>query len=129
MKIESVNHIAIICSDYEKSLKFYTEVLGCEVICEEYRAERQSRRTALAINGEYVLELFTFPNSPERPSYPEALGLRHLAFTVRDVVAVMQELDAKGVAHEPLRIDEVHREKTLFVHDPDKLPIEFVQAY
>ena len=128
MKIAAVNHIAIICSDYAKSLEFYTEVLGCEVICEEYREERQSRRTALSLNGSYLIELFTFPDSPERPSYPEALGLRHLAFSVDDVEAVIAELDSKGIVHEPLRIDTVHNEKTVFVHDPDKLPIEFVES-
>lgn len=127
MRIQSVNHIAIICSNYENSLKFYTDILGFCIIDEEYREERLSRRTTLSLNGNYLIELFTFPKSPARPSYPEALGLRHLAFTVDNINDTIAELDAKGIAHEPLRIDNIHHEKTLFLHDPDMLPIEFVE--
>lgn len=127
MKLKSVNHIAIICSNYEKSLKFYTEILGFEMIEEEYRAERQSYRTALSLNGEYLIELFTFPNCPPRPSYPEALGLRHIAFTVDNLDAVIAELESKGVAHEPIRYDERHGEKIIFFMDPDQLPIEITE--
>ena len=81
LHLKSVNHIAIIASDYNRSRSFYTQVLGMEVIGEEYRAERNSMMGRLALNGEYLIELFSFPGSPSRPSYPEACGLRHLAFT------------------------------------------------
>ena len=85
LHLKSVNHIAIIASDYNRSRSFYTQVLGMEVIDEEYRAERNSMMGRLALNGEYLIELFSFPDSPSRPSYPEACGLRHLAFTVADI--------------------------------------------
>ena len=127
MKLNAVNHIAIICSEYERSLRFYCDILGFEVLSEEYRAERQSMMTKLALNGLYLIELFTFPNSPERLTNPEACGLRHLAFTVDDVASVLQELDAKGYPHEPLRITPLG-ERLFFMKDPDGLPIEICQA-
>lgn len=127
MKLNAVNHIAIICSEYERSLRFYCDILGFEVLSEEYRAERQSMMTKLALNGLYLIELFTFPNSPERLTNPEACGLRHLAFTVDDVDSVLQELDAKGYPHEPLRITPLG-ERLFFMKDPDGLPIEICQA-
>ena len=85
MKLKSVHHIAVICSDYEKSKAFYTEVLGMEVLAEHYRAERDSYKTDLALNGNYIVELFSFPHPPPRPTGPEAAGLRHLAFAVDDI--------------------------------------------
>lgn len=126
MNITAVNHIAIICSDYERSLAFYKDVLGFTLLSEEYRKERQSMMTKMALNGQYLLELFTFPNSPERPSYPEACGLRHLAFTVDDIVQVAGELESKGIAHEPIRISP-DGTQCFFFADPDGLPIEIVQ--
>jgi len=127
MKLNSVNHIAIICSQYEQSLRFYRDILGFEVLSEEYRAERQSMMTKLALNGSYLIELFTFPNSPGRVTNPEACGLRHLAFTVPDVDAVLQELDGIGYPHEPLRITP-EGERLFFMKDPDGLPIEICEA-
>lgn len=85
MKIERVHHVAIICSDYERSKRFYTEILGCKIEQEVYREHRQSYKLDLSLNGQYVIELFSFPNPPARPSYPEATGLRHIAFGVRDL--------------------------------------------
>lgn len=126
MKLSDVNHIAIICSDYSKSLKFYTEVLGLEIISEEYREQRKSHLTKLAFNGKYLIELFTFPSSPERPSYPEACGLRHLAFQVESIEEALEELDIKGIAHEPLR-NNADGSKCFFMQDPDGLPIEIVE--
>lgn len=126
MKIVSVNHIAIICKDYQKSLDFYCNLLGFSIISEEYRAERQSMMTKLSLNGQYLLELFTFPNSPDRPTHPEACGLRHLAFTVENIDDIIAELDAQNYAHEPLRIID-DTERLFFAMDPDGLPIEFVE--
>ncbi len=105
MKLNKVHHIAIIASDYARSLKFYTEVLGLTVKAENYRAERDSYKTDLALNGDYVIELFSFPNPPQRVSQPEATGLRHLAFEVDDIDTAVQELDSKGVSHEDIRTD------------------------
>mgnify|MGYP003306487354 CR=1 FL=1 len=126
MYLSAVNHIAIICSDYEKSVDFYCRILGFQVISQEYRAQRQSMMTKLSLNGEYLLELFTFPDSVKRASYPEACGLRHLAFSVPDIQEVLDELDAIPYPHEPLR--EISADERLFfMMDPDGLPIEIVE--
>jgi len=126
--LRKVHHIAIICSDYEKSKKFYTEVLGLEIIREEYRKERDSYKLDLALNGEYVVELFTFPAPPKRLSRPEATGLRHLAFEVENVEKVIQKLNQKGIETEPVRIDEYTGKRFTFFFDPDNLPIELYEV-
>lgn len=126
LQLNNVNHIAIICSDYQRSLQFYTQVLGCTLISEEYRDERRSVLTRLALNGHYTIELFSFPDYVQRPSYPEALGLRHLAFTVNNLDQAVEELDRLGVAHEAIR--DLPTMRILFFADPDGLPIELVEA-
>lgn len=126
--LQSIHHIAIICSDYERSKVFYTEILGLTVIQEVYRAERQSYKLDLALNGQYIIELFSFPNPPARPSRPEARGLRHLAFKVENVEMAVKILQAKGVDIEPIRIDEYTQKKFTFFADPDGLPIELYEA-
>ncbi|SFJ52357.1 glyoxylase I family protein [Paenibacillus sp. UNC496MF] len=127
MKLNKIHHVAIICSDYERSKRFYTEVLGMEIAAETYRAERDSYKLDLAIGGDYQIELFSFPNPPERIDRPEARGLRHLAFEVDDVQAVAGELEAQGIAVEPIRIDPLTGKAFTFIADPDGLPLEFVQ--
>lgn len=125
--INKVHHIAIICSDYEVSKVFYTDVLGLTIIREIYRAERQSYKLDLALNGNYVVELFSFPNPAKRLSRPEAMGLRHLAFEVDDLNFVVSALNAKGVEAEPIRVDEFTDKRFTFISDPDQLPIEFYE--
>ncbi len=125
--LKGIHHIAIICSDYEKSKHFYTEILGLEPIQEVYREERQSYKLDLALNGQYVIELFSFPNTPLRPSRPEARGLRHLAFQVDDLDAVVKELNAKSVITEPIRVDEFTGKRFTFFEDPDQLPLELYE--
>ena len=127
MKLNKVHHIAIICSDYQKSLDFYTKVLGLSVIAENYRQERKSYKTDLALNGDYIIELFSFPNPPSRLTRPEAAGLRHLAFEVDDVEESVTELDRKGIVHEDIRTDEYTSRRFVFFQDPDGLPIEFYE--
>lgn len=122
-----IHHIAIICSDYEVSKKFYTEVLGLTILREVYREERQSYKLDLAIGEHYVIELFSFPNPPERPSRPESCGLRHLAFSVDNVAEKRNELMAKGLDCEPIRIDEFTDKSFFFTQDPDNLPLEFYE--
>lgn len=122
-----IHHIAIICSNYEVSKKFYTEVLGLNIIREVYREARQSYKLDLAIGEHYVIELFSFPNPPERPSRPEACGLRHLAFAVENVQQKREELMQKGLDCEEIRIDEFTDKKFFFTQDPDKLPLEFYE--
>jgi glyoxylase I family protein len=123
-----VHHIAIICSDYPVSKQFYTEVLGLQIIREVYRAERQSWKLDLALGDQYIIELFSFPGAPQRPSRPEAIGLRHLAFAVADLDATVQELVLHQVAVEPIRVDEHTGRRFTFIADPDDLPLEFYEV-
>ena len=127
LKINKIHHIAIICSDYSKSLQYYTKLLGFQLIQESYRAERDSYKADLSLHGQYCLELFSFPTPPTRPSYPEAVGLRHLAFEVDDVAAVAEFLKAQGQHCEAIRLDEISGKRFLFTQDPDGLPIEFYE--
>ena len=122
-----IHHIAIICSDYKISKKFYTEILGLNIIREVYREERQSYKLDLAIDDDYVIELFSFPNPPKRPSRPESCGLRHLAFAVENVEEKRTELLQKGIDCEEIRIDEFTNKKFFFIADPDDLPLEFYE--
>jgi glyoxylase I family protein len=121
--LSEIHHIAIICSDYERSKTFYVETLGLEVIREVYRKERKSYKLDLALHGHYIIELFSFPNSPARTSRPEATGLRHLAFSVDN----LDGLQAKGIITEPIRIDEFTGKRFTFFADPDDLPIELYE--
>ncbi|TDQ08199.1 SMU1112c/YaeR family gloxylase I-like metalloprotein [Pedobacter metabolipauper] len=127
MLFNKVHHIAIICTDYEVSKLFYTDVLGLTIIREVYREERYSYKLDLALNREYIIELFSFPAPGKRPSRPEAAGLRHLAFEVNDLDAVVEMLTAKEVASEPIRVDEFTGKRFTFIADPDLLPIEFYE--
>ncbi len=126
--LKNVHHIAIICSDYHKSKAFYTQILGLTIIREVYRESRQSYKLDLALNGTYLIELFSFPNPPSRPSRPEAVGLRHLAFAVRDISMAIGQLNDKGITTEPIRIDEFTQKKFTFFSDPDNLPIELYEV-
>lgn len=127
MKINKVHHVAIICSDYERSLNFYTDILGLRVLAEHYREDRKSYKTDLGIGDNYVVELFSFSSPPPRLSHPEAAGLRHLAFEVDDIEESVAELEAKNIPHEEIRIDEYTSKRFVFFQDPDGLPIEFYE--
>ena len=122
-----IHHIAIICSNYDVSKKFYTEILGLNVLREVYREERQSYKLDLAIGDQYVIELFSFPNPPKRFSRPESCGLRHLAFSVKNINQKRQEFLTKGLECEEIRIDEYTEKEFFFTQDPDALPIEFYE--
>jgi glyoxylase I family protein len=128
MRIRRIHHIAIIATDYERSTLFYTRVLGFELLSEVFRAERDSWMGKLAMNGEYIVELFSFPEPAVRPTWPEATGLRHLAFEVDDVEETLAELDAAGVRHEELRVDPHTSKAMAFFFDPDGLPLELYEA-
>ena len=127
LNINKIHHIAIICADYEVSKKFYTEILGFKIENEVFRAERNSYKLDLSVNGQYQIELFSFPNPPARPSRPEACGLRHLAFEVNNIELTHQYLSAANIDCEPIRIDEFTDKKFFFISDPDDLPIEFYE--
>ncbi|ELA6792790.1 VOC family protein [Vibrio alginolyticus] len=123
----AIHHVAIICSDYPRSKHFYTEVLGLKVIAENYREARDSYKLDLALPDGSQVELFSFPGAPERPSFPEAQGLRHLAFLVDDVEQVKAYLESNDVEVEPIRIDEFTGKAFTFFQDPDGLPLEIYQ--
>lgn len=127
MRLNKIHHIAIICSDYKRSKAFYTEILGLTVKAEVFRAERNSWKLDLEVNGDFQIEIFSFDNPPERPTQPEASGLRHLAFETDNVESVCNELIAKQIVCEPIRIDEFTKKRFFFTSDPDNLPIEFYE--
>ena len=122
-----IHHIAIRCADYQISKNFYTEILGLNIIREVYREERKSYKLDLAIGDDYVIELFSFPNPPKRPSRPESCGLRHLAFAVENGEEKRTELLQKGIDCEEIRLDEFTDKKFFFIADPDDLPLEFYE--
>ncbi|MEL7286899.1 MAG: VOC family protein [Pseudomonadota bacterium] len=124
---KAIHHVAIICSDYPRSKHFYTEVLGLKVIAENYREARDSYKLDLALPDGSQVELFSFPGAPERPSFPEAQGLRHLAFLVDDVEQVKAYLESNDIEVEPIRIDEFTGKAFTFFQDPDGLPLEIYQ--
>jgi len=126
--LNRIHHVAIICSDYNRSKDFYVNVLGLTIVAEAYRAERKSYKLDLAVNGLYQIELFSFEDTPERPSRPEARGLRHLAFSVDNLQEEILRLEAKGVSTEPIRIDEFTGKRFTFFSDPDGLPLEIYEA-
>ena len=125
--LKRIHHIAIICSNYQKSKSFYIDTLGFTALREVYRDDRKSYKLDLALNGVYLIELFSFENAPARPSYPEATGLRHLAFEVEDLDEVVQILKNKMVIAEPIRTDEFTNKRFTFIADPDNLPIELYE--
>lgn len=125
--LQAVHHVALICSDYEKSKHFYVNILGLQIIAEHYRAARASWKLDLALPNGTQLELFSFPNPPARPSQPEACGLRHLAFVVRDLDQYVAWLNTNGIEVEPVRIDEYTLKRFTFFQDPDGLPLELYE--
>jgi glyoxylase I family protein len=127
LKINRVHHIAIICSDYERSKHFYTQILGFKILQENYRAERKSYKLDLEVGNLYQIELFSFPDPTPRPSRPEAAGLRHLAFEVDNIDEAVEAIVTDGVVVEPTRIDEFTGKRFTFFADPDGLPIEFYE--
>lgn len=126
--ISGVHHVAIICSDYERSKKFYTELLGFPIVHEAYREDRRSWKLDLDAGGGVQIELFSFAAPPKRLTRPEACGLRHLSLRVEDIDSVIEHLAAQGVAVEPVRIDEFTGARFAFFADPDDLPIELYDS-
>jgi glyoxylase I family protein len=127
MHLLRTHHVAVICSNYARSRRFYTEVLGLEVVAETYREARRSYKLDLRLPDGTQVELFSFPDPPARPSYPEACGLRHLAFEVADVAAAVAHLEACGVRVEPVRVDDYTGKRFTFFADPDGLPLELYE--
>ena len=128
MNIESIHHVAILTDDYEKSKHFYTAVLGFTIIKETYREDRASYKLDLAVNGVYQVELFSFPEHKERVSFPEAKGLRHLAFAVQDLEVSVKELLEKGIDVQGIRTDELTNKRFCFFNDPNGQPLELYES-
>jgi len=127
MNIKGIHHVAILTDDYERSKQFYIGVLGFEQVAETYREERRSFKLDLAINGQYQIELFSFPEHKERASFPEQKGLRHLAFAVEDIAGAVAELIEKGVEVQGIRTDELTNKKFCFFYDPNGQPLELYE--
>lgn len=123
MNLNHIHHVAIITAKYEESKSFYVEKLGFEIIRENYRPHRDDYKLDLRL-GECELEIFGIKDAPKRLSFPEACGLRHLAFKVSNIEEVISELQTKGIDCEPLRTDDYTGEKMTFFFDPDGLPLE-----
>jgi glyoxylase I family protein len=128
MTIKAIHHIAILTDEYERSKAFYTEVLGFQIMAETYRESRKSYKLDLAINGQYQIELFSFPEFKERASFPEQKGLRHLAFAVDNIDESVEELLAKGVEVQGIRTDELTNKKFCFFYDPNGQPLELYEV-
>lgn len=126
--LKSIHHVAIICENYSASKHFYVNILGLKVIAENYRHARRSYKLDLALPDGGQIELFSFPDSPPRPSYPEAQGLRHLAFAVDSISAVVEHLTAHNVDVESVRTDDYTGKKFTFFSDPDGLPLELYES-
>jgi glyoxylase I family protein len=127
IKIDGLHHIAIICSNYERSKRFYTDILGFRIEKETYRQERQSYKLDLSLNNNYLIELFSFPDPPARLTRPEATGLRHIAFAVENIEECIAILAGMNIVSEPVRTDEFTGKKFTFLNDPDNLPIELYE--
>lgn len=127
MKLLRTHHVAIICSDYATSRRFYTEILGLPILAEVHRKERDSYKLDLSLPDGTQIELFSFPDPPRRPSYPEACGLRHLAFEVPNIDEAVAELRGHGVGVEPVRVDAFTGKRFTFFADPDGLPLELYE--
>jgi len=127
MKIKGIHHIAILTDNYEKSKHFYTEILGFGIIRETYREQRQSYKLDLSVNNQYLIELFSFPDFRQRASFPEAKGLRHLALSVENIEAAVEELKSKAVSVEEIRVDEITGKKFCFFYDPNDQPLELYE--
>ena len=128
LNLKGVHHVAIICSNYTLSKHFYTEILGLKILQEVFREERNSYKLDLAVNGVYQIELFSFPDPPERLSRPEGKGLRHIAFEVDNLSVSVAELTKNGILTEEIRIDEYSQKRFVFFNDPDGLPIELYES-
>ena len=126
--LDAIHHIAIIASDYPRSKSFYSEILGFRVIGEVWRETRRSWKCDMAVGAHARIELFSFPDAPPRASGPEAQGLRHLAFSVSDLDAVVAHLRDSKVDVETVRVDEHTGARFTFFRDPDGLPLELYEA-
>ena len=127
MKTTGIHHVAIICSDYEKSKQFYVEILGFSILKETFRKERNSYKLDLRVGNNDQIELFSFPNPPRRVNNPEACGLRHLAFAVENLEEMVSNLKSQGVVVEEIRLDEITGKRFTFIKDPDDLPLEIYE--
>ena len=124
MIFDSIHHIAIIASDYDKAKEFYVDKLGFKVKREVERKEREDFIIFLDAGDNIEIELFIEKNPPKRVTRPEARGLRHLAFRVDDIYKSVEELTKRGIETEEIRTDPLNGKHMTFFFDPDGLPLE-----
>ena len=124
MIFDSIHHIAIIASDYNKAKDFYVNKLGLNINREVERKEREDFIIFLDGGENIEIELFIEKNPPKRLTRPEARGLRHLAFRVYDIYKSVEELKKRGIETEEIRIDPLNGKHMTFFFDPDGLPLE-----
>lgn len=124
MQFSEIHHIAIIVSDYPASRDFYVNKLGFSILRENYRPDKKDWKLDLRLNETTELEIFAPENPPKRPSYPEACGLRHLAFHTDNIEKTVEELKGSGIVCEPIRKDTFTGKKMTFFFDPNGLPLE-----
>lgn len=128
MKISKIHHVAIICSNYQRSKDFYINILGCSIARETFRAARNSYKLDLQVGNGDTIELFSFDDPPKRVNNPEACGLRHLAFAVENLDETVNYLKSKQVEVEEIRLDELTGKRFTFFRDPDNLPLEIYET-
>ena len=124
MLFDSIDHIAIISSDYQKAKDFYVDKLGFKVKREVERKDRDDFIITLEAPNGILIELFIEKNPPRRVTRPEAAGLRHLAFRVQDIEKSIEKLNKKGIETEEIRIDPQNGKRMTFFMDSDGLPLE-----
>jgi catechol 2,3-dioxygenase-like lactoylglutathione lyase family enzyme len=146
-KMEGIFHTGITVSNLDRSVEFYRDVLGLELIMEQtqvFKGEQLSKsvgvpnanvRQAVLSTGEGELELVQYvtPNSPVGEPMPlNTLGAMHVAFRVKDAVKKMEELEAKGIEFlSPLNIEEegpLAGLKWVYFKDPDGITLELLES-
>jgi len=145
--LKSFFHTGFVVKDLEKSVAFYSEVLGMRIAG---RVERKGEfanqllgfpdahiKGALVDKGEgHQLELIQYINPPSGPGgiARNDLGASHLAFFVDDIEAFYAETKERGLSFNnppaALADDQGHVQcKALYAQDPDGNWLEFVEIF
>lgn len=96
-KINGLGHIGVFISDLERSIAYYTDMLGFECY-HKVDIEDSGGVTKIAFirNGSCTIELVQKPDASQKPDGP----IDHIALDVDDVDAAMANLKAKGIVFE-----------------------------
>ena len=121
MNLDTIHHIALNVSDYERSKEFYVNKLGFRVLG-EYVFPSGTRRMDCA-RGQTRLEIFC--NAVITGAFAErSIGYRHLCFYTQDIEKTVRELHSLGIPTEQIRTDTMAGGRMTFFQDPDGLMIE-----